>query len=273
MTLGYVVPVELEIVLLNSVRAVTHLKELKNKIMKSFLLPLICPVVSFFIRTIIVDLISIDYFMFILDSEKKSTSNWTCEKCSFTLNQFWSDSCESCGWNAITMMRDCVRYTPPKKKWTCKRCTLLNDPNVTVCNACGGSKAKSLCSDDGTIREFWTCDKCTLKNRLSALVCKACKTDKRTNKKRRSDNQCPDCTYENEPNAKKCFVCQKHLDSEYYSSILISNHPKQQSKLMENLRTIEEQKAREKWNEIVLYCNQVKMNFILFVPHRFYTFI
>lgn len=155
------------------------------------------------------------------------------------------------------MMRDCVRYTPPKKKWTCKRCTLLNDPNTTVCNACGGSKAKSLCSDDGTLREFWTCDKCTLKNTLSALVCKACKTDKRSNKKRRSDNQCPTCTFENEPNVKRCAMCHKHLESEYYSSILISNHPKKQSELMENLRKIEEQEAREKWNEIVLFCIKV----------------
>lgn len=202
------------------------------------------------------------FFFSMLDLEKKSTSNWTCEKCSFTLNPFWSDSCESCGWNSITMMRDCVRYTPPKKKWTCKRCTLLNDPNTTVCNACGGSKAKSLCPDDGTLREFWTCDKCTLKNRLSALVCKACKTEKRTNKKRRSDNQCPTCTFENEPNAKRCAICHKHLEPEIYSSILISNHPKKQSELMENLRKIEEQDAREKWNEIVRFCIQVTMNYL-----------
>lgn len=195
------------------------------------------------------------------DFEKKSTSNWTCEKCSFTLNPFWSDSCESCGWNAITMMRDCVRYTPPKKKWACRRCTLLNDPNTTVCNACGGSKAKSLCPDDGTLREYWTCDKCTLKNKISALVCKACKTDKRANKKRRSDSQCPTCTFENEPNAKRCVMCHKHLEPEYYSSILISN-PKKQSELMENLRKIEEQEAREKWNEIVLFCIQNSQEFV-----------
>lgn len=201
----------------------------------------------------------------LLDLEKKSTSYWTCEKCSFILNPFLSDSCESCGWNAITMMRDCVRYTPPKKKWTCKRCTLLNDPSTTVCNACGGSKAKSLCPDDGTIREFWTCDKCTLKNRLLALVCKACKTDKPTNKKKQSENQCPTCTFENKPNAKKCAMCHKHLEAEYYSSILISNHPKKQSELMENLRRIEEQEAREKWDDIVLFCIEVNINIFLII--------
>lgn len=170
------------------------------------------------------------------------------------------------------MMRDCVRYTPPKKKWACRRCTLLNDPNTTVCNACGGSKAKSLCPDDGTLREYWTCDKCTLKNKISALVCKACKTDKRANKKRRSDSQCPTCTFENEPNAKRCVMCHKHLEPEYYSSILISNHPKKQSELMENLRKIEEQEAREKWNEIVLFCIQVNrlLFFILSYSKLFY---
>ncbi|KAJ8922525.1 hypothetical protein NQ315_007555 [Exocentrus adspersus] len=67
------------------------------------------------------------------------------------------------------------------QKWTCKKCTLVNSERSLVCEACYGSKLRSVTlSNDMTLKkgEFWSCSKCTLKNVLSATSCKACKTEK-----------------------------------------------------------------------------------------------
>lgn len=64
------------------------------------------------------------------------------------------------------------------KKWTCKKCTLVNSSQVNVCIVCGGSKLRSVSGvEDMTLRkgEFWTCSQCTLKNSLGTNLCIACK--------------------------------------------------------------------------------------------------
>ncbi|XP_043680874.1 calpain-D-like isoform X2 [Vespula pensylvanica] len=99
----------------------------------------------------------------------------------------------------IIVSRDSVRYIPPKSAtlataesdlddqldpppspvWTCKKCTLLNAASRTTCEACGGSKLKSIMHlEDATLRkgESWVCPSCTLRNPLSAQTCNACKT-------------------------------------------------------------------------------------------------
>lgn len=61
--------------------------------------------------------------------------------------------------------------TPPVKMenigWSCERCTLENDADVTVCAACAASKKQP---------QFWSCSSCTLRNPTSAGLCLACKT-------------------------------------------------------------------------------------------------
>ncbi|XP_624008.2 calpain-D isoform X1 [Apis mellifera] len=98
----------------------------------------------------------------------------------------------------IVVSRDSVRYIPqktatlataesdlddqidlPSPVWTCKKCTLLNAASRTTCEACGGSKLKSIMHlEDTTLRkgESWVCPSCTLRNPLSAQTCNACKT-------------------------------------------------------------------------------------------------
>lgn len=98
----------------------------------------------------------------------------------------------------IVVSRDSVRYIPPKAAtlataesdlddqidppspvWTCKKCTLLNAASRTTCEACCGSKLKSIMHlEDATLRkgESWVCPSCTLRNPLSAQNCNACKT-------------------------------------------------------------------------------------------------
>lgn len=68
-----------------------------------------------------------------------------------------------------------------EQKWTCKKCTLVNSGQSLTCEACYGSKLKSLSiSNDMTLRkgEFWSCTKCTLKNSLLSSTCKVCKTER-----------------------------------------------------------------------------------------------
>ncbi|XP_012255764.2 calpain-D-like isoform X2 [Athalia rosae] len=107
-------------------------------------------------------------------------------------------SCRSQASSPIIVSRDSVRYTPPKSAtlataesdlddlielpspaWTCKKCTLLNAATRTTCEACAGSKLKSVSHlDDPTLRkgESWVCPSCTLRNPLTAQSCNACKT-------------------------------------------------------------------------------------------------
>ncbi|KAJ8679634.1 hypothetical protein QAD02_015421 [Eretmocerus hayati] len=101
----------------------------------------------------------------------------------------------------IAMSRDSVRYIPNKatlataesdledhldtppdslsSSWTCRKCTLVNSVTHSTCEACGGSKLRSITShiEDPTLRrgESWVCPTCTLRNPLSAQVCQACK--------------------------------------------------------------------------------------------------
>ncbi|XP_050307838.1 calpain-D-like [Anthonomus grandis grandis] len=70
-----------------------------------------------------------------------------------------------------------------EQKWTCKKCTLVNQGTALICEACCGSKLRSLTiNHDATLKkgEFWICCKCTLKNSLSSTACKVCKTEKVT---------------------------------------------------------------------------------------------
>lgn len=97
----------------------------------------------------------------------------------------------------IVVSRDSVRYIPPKATlataesdleeqnelpspaWTCKKCTLLNSATRTTCEACGGSKLRSVSHiEDPTLRkgESWVCPSCTLRNPLTAQTCNACKS-------------------------------------------------------------------------------------------------
>ncbi|XP_055621619.1 calpain-D isoform X2 [Toxorhynchites rutilus septentrionalis] len=72
----------------------------------------------------------------------------------------------------------------PDHEWTCKKCTLVNNPAVLACIACGGSKLRSICIvQETTLKkgEFWSCIKCTLKNSLVDSICGACKSSRTTN--------------------------------------------------------------------------------------------
>ncbi|XP_067638537.1 calpain-D isoform X2 [Eurosta solidaginis] len=124
-----------------------------------------------------------------LDNTRKT---WTCSKCSYAYNRIWRGSCEICESirthptselpSILTVTKSELSIIPGSRKegqWTCKKCTLVNDPASIACVACGGSKLRSICSiEDMTLRkgEFWSCTQCTLKNNLSTGICSACKS-------------------------------------------------------------------------------------------------
>ncbi|GJQ83157.1 sol [Trypoxylus dichotomus] len=147
---------------------------------------------------------------------------WTCIQCSFAYNSLDAETCEVCyclrsqpctitvtedrstalplKWNEPLSLpvpiatldqglEDDFQFLPGEnsliedQKWTCKKCTLVNSSQSLTCEACYGSKLKSLSlSNDMTLRkgEFWSCTKCTLKNTLLVSVCKVCKTERNT---------------------------------------------------------------------------------------------
>lgn len=83
--------------------------------------------------------------------------------------------------------------------------------------------------------------------------------------------QCPACTYENSSASVVCEICSSPrglvntLSSESNTG-LSSDVNRKESKLMENLRQIEESEARGKWENIIQYCRE---NNELFVDDSF----
>lgn len=85
---------------------------------------------------------------------------------------------------------------------------------------------------------------------------------------------CPACTYENSSASVVCDICSSprgltnnlklansQIGSDNEASLTrnekIIDLSRQESKLMENLRKIEESEARSKWDNIIQYCKEV----------------
>lgn len=152
------------------------------------------------------------------------------------------------------------------KDWICKRCTLENPGQVSICQACGGSKLKSL--ENGTLKkgEYWACSKCTLKNPLRSSQCRACEQHRKLPKW----FKCSVCTYENGPGRKTCEMCDSNLKEARMKTpipTLLESRPgsttsmgsRHESELMEQLRKVEESAARDKWRNIVQFCKEVRL--------------
>ena len=171
------------------------------------------------------------------------------------------------------------------KSWSCKRCTLENPGDLSICQACGGSKLRSLehySSATSSKSGSWTCSKCTLKNPIGAQKCRVCETGRKIPRK----NKCVACTYENSGGAKKCEMCNSAMNTQVkavpptpaptpvhtptppaVASIQtnVETRPgsttsmgsRHESELMEQLRKVEESAAKDKWRNIVQFCKEV----------------
>ncbi|XP_076319430.1 uncharacterized protein LOC143230187 isoform X2 [Tachypleus tridentatus] len=173
-------------------------------------------------------------------------------------------------------------------RWTCIRCTLINPSTDNICSACGGSKVNS--TTDRQFRtlkpkESWACLRCTLRNPKSAPECAACNYQRetldtchqpstatlrygsvRSVREGCSDEwNCSACTYHNSGGHVVCEMC--HSSRSLLSLRPDTAHsraiPQQgESELMDELRRIEEDEARQKWEDIVNFCKQNNEPFV-----------
>lgn len=93
--------------------------------------------------------------------------------------------------------------------------------------------------------------------------------------------QCPACTYENCAASVVCDICQsprglantKSNETAAPPTTTVLDMNRQESKLMENLRKIEESEARTKWENIIQYCREVSVsetfNMVIYVKINF----
>jgi len=182
---------------------------------------------------------------------------WTCTKCSFAYNKVEATKCEVCyvqralpkedlpGSDVLASSDSDIALVNSEvikvedtnfevdaeiKDWSCKRCTLENPGEMSICQACGGSKLKSL--EQPALKpkkqptasgrslgssEHWICSKCTLRNPLSALKCRVCENSRKLPTSSSSNSlinsKCKVCTYVNASGRKNCEMCSTSLKS------------------------------------------------------------
>ncbi|KAL3267049.1 hypothetical protein HHI36_011191 [Cryptolaemus montrouzieri] len=185
-----------------------------------------------------------------------------------------------------------------QQTWTCKKCTLVNNAKSLSCDACCGSKLKSITlNSDMTLRkgEFWTCSKCTLKNPLGLLYCKVCRAERKHTSSR---NGSPSHRSVKRISSRSSGVFETNVESARVNlksdKDIVSTQPisfqfkpwqceyctfeNNKSKVMcdmcqkmrenldtkpeEPLRLTDEQIADKHWNYIVRYCRSRKQSFI-----------
>jgi len=183
-----------------------------------------------------------------LSSSSSETSNssfdrmWTCTKCSYAYNKLWSDSCEICFSvrsppsltepSLITVTKDSVRYTPPKRDDSEESEAINNnDPLTLVLPGPTATLATfeqdldddfQFLPDDGSsspgsmCEQEWTCKKCTLVNSGAAMACVVCGGSKLRSISMVEDMtlrkgefwSCVQCTLKNPLSAQSCMACK-----------------------------------------------------------------
>lgn len=182
----------------------------------------------------------------LLSSSETSNSSfdrmWTCTKCSYAYNKLWSDSCEICFSvrsppsltepSLITVTKDSVRYTPPKRDESEESEAINNnDPLALVVPGPTATLATleqdldddfQFLPDDGSSSpgamgdQDWTCKKCTLVNSPAAMACVVCGGSKLRSISMVEDMtlrkgefwSCVQCTLKNPLSAQFCMACK-----------------------------------------------------------------
>ncbi|XP_021707581.1 calpain-D isoform X2 [Aedes aegypti] len=229
-----------------------------------------------------------------LDDDYAATSktmqdkDWTCKKCTL-VNAPTALACAACGGSKLRSISSIEETTLKKGEfWSCGKCTLKNSLTDNICGAC---KSQRNITNPGQAQSHLatpcvarlsrcpspksdkTVNSGAVPKRHStgSLMTKTCNYSAEGDKNRSNEKtwHCPACTFENSSASVVCDICSSHrlITKDIACSINVnSDILKHESKLMENLRQIEESAALSKWINIIQYC---KENSELFVDDSF----
>lgn len=198
---------------------------------------------------------------------------WTCIKCTL-INSNEDCFCKACGGSKLNSTTNQNYSTlKPSESWVCKRCTLRNSIQSFECSACGcrfeepNFVAQNHIGED-TDEDIILIAPINSSSRIS---------HRRDLTRNKSQWECSSCTFINPINRYYCEMCahsrsiltlrpeSAHLnrqlslsDTESTTNTLCHG----ESELIEDLRKVEENDARNRWENIVKFCRINKINFI-----------
>ena len=198
------------------------------------------------------------------------SDGWTCIKCTL-INSLDDNFCTACGGSKLNSTTDKNFVTlKPNESWVCSRCTLRNTMDNNVCSVCNHKRQDMRNSSVAIIEDSDEDDILLVTPTSSANA-----VHRRDLTRNKSQWECSACTFLNPSSRYSCEICQQsrsvltlrpdsaHLNTSSHSSRYDSNtlcHG--ESELMETLRRIEENEARNRLEHIVRFCRTSKINFV-----------
>ncbi|XP_071786909.1 calpain-15-like [Asterias amurensis] len=166
-----------------------------------------------------------------------------------------------------------TRVALRRKRWTCAKCTLVNDDVHDQCKACGEAKVAAMTLHrENILSQFipreneWACPQCTFANPVVLKSCSICGTWRLKEPGKQSEHWlCPQCTLENSLQLTHCSVCgEKKTEVEKGAVEVIRDGrmKRQKSVMSASRRKEDEENAREQFQRISLFCKHNTMQFV-----------
>lgn len=219
--------------------------------------------------------------------DKKSRQTLESDSQRFNVGQLNGNSRKSITVQRHSLSRD------EDAVWTCSACTLENASDRQLCLACDASRqgpherfGATASTQQNSLRmthsSSWSCSRCTLDNEGSSDLCVMCEAPRVQQK---DILRCSACTFENKEKCLICEMCGNVLNNKAVvpptsksiskgqasgqqrgerrhetrvESAATTRSVKQESELMEELRVIEEQEAKQLFQNIVQFCLEVR---------------
>ncbi|XP_058838009.1 calpain-D isoform X2 [Topomyia yanbarensis] len=201
----------------------------------------------------------------------ENDEQWTCRKCTL-VNTSTTVACAACGGSKLRSVAEKEKATLRKGQfWICRECTLrnlLSDNSCAACKSSNKDKSIGLSSSPTTKRgtDLGAIPKRHSTGSLTNKISQQVKTDL-TSTQTEKIWYCPTCTFENLSASVVCDMCssQRLINKGTTTPNNFKNN-RCESKLMENLKQIEDSDSLTTWVNIIQYC---KENGELFVDDSF----